>query len=167
MVRSGCGVRERRRPWFGPGFRPEPGPEPALGAGPGECGDRADAVAVALTPVPGAAARAVRARGWLRAAGAEGGGGDQPAAAAGGWKRWACGPHGPRHALRAPTWPAARVVGALSLKAPFETRIALGPFGSKRPALHPVSKKKNRDLGPNNRSVHSSSVQLVLVYVQG
>lgn len=109
----GCG---RRRPRFGPGFGPEPGPEPALGAGPGERGDRADAGA--LTPVPGAAARAVRARGWLRAAGAEGGGGDQPAAAAGGWKRWACGPHGPQHALRAPTWPAARVVGALSLKVP-------------------------------------------------
>lgn len=43
-------------------------------------------VLIACVPAcfPGAAARAVRARGRLRTAGAEGGGRDQPAAAAGG-----------------------------------------------------------------------------------
>lgn len=42
-------------------------------------------------PVSGSAARAVRACGRLRALGAEGSGGNQPAAAAGGWDRWARG----------------------------------------------------------------------------
>lgn len=77
--------------WFGP----EPWPEPgiAVGVGLGRPGDRADAGAPAF--FLGAAARAVRARGRLRAAGAEGSGGDQPAAAAGGCKRWAWGLQGP------------------------------------------------------------------------
>lgn len=48
-------------------------------------------MARAPAPVSGSAARAVRACGRLRAVGAEGSGGNQPAAAAGGWDRWAYG----------------------------------------------------------------------------
>ncbi|XP_023593269.1 nucleolar protein 56 isoform X3 [Trichechus manatus latirostris] len=81
MVRSGCGLRARRRPW--PGSVPGPRLSRGLlwGRGPGGRWVRADARAPA--PVPGTAARAVRARGRLRAVGAEGGGGDQSAVAAG------------------------------------------------------------------------------------
>lgn len=48
-------------------------------------------MACAPAPVSGSAARAVRACGRLRAVVAEGSGGNQPAAAAGGWDRWAHG----------------------------------------------------------------------------
>lgn len=83
MVSSCSGERERRRPRFGPGTWPEPGLVlgPALGAGRGERGDCADPAAPA--PLSGAVARALRARGWLRAPGTKGSGRDQPAAAAG------------------------------------------------------------------------------------
>lgn len=83
MVSSGSGRRERRRPRFGPGSGPKPGlvRGSALGAGPGGRRDCADAAAPA--PLSGAAARALRARGWLRAPGAKGSGGDKPAATAG------------------------------------------------------------------------------------
>lgn len=89
MVRSGCRLRARWRPWFRPGFGlergPGPGPSPGTGLGKREI----SAYSGVPAPFSGAAARAFRARGRLRASGAEGGGGDQPSAAAGGWTWWA------------------------------------------------------------------------------
>lgn len=116
MVRSGCGCGRDEGPRSGPEFGrqpgPEPGPEPALGAAAGERGDRADARSPALFQVllhvlfehavgyALLALKEVEEISLLLPQVGEGGGG-LPGRVAAPWAP------GPRHAPRAPTWPAA------------------------------------------------------------